>query len=396
MRKVKIKQINSGVFFPPLESTLELLGLPSGVAACTREVKSRTGKPLPAENKTLNKITTQGIGRKKALEVFDYIVSENDLANDSLSMFSLFNHDFRKKMADITSQSPCNGYAWDIFLDGFEKRCDFGLPKTIAFLKKRIEAGKKAHQGNTQSEEWLHRYIQIVSENMLVDRALVEDIYRCIAHNPEVPKSVLLLEHKEFLSVVAVDFYFWLLAYIEQDLSDILVSELSLNDEEQSQAREGTIQHILPKLDDQQKVVGSLALLLDRWRTIFSSQILQKEKPITISEFAKYMPAPVFTDKKPGEMSQEDLKKSKYRAFCDWRSGNKIPSDDKLERFIAQLLPECRQRHWWLWFAKIAIAMDKLFKKITDGGAFGKTGAIALFQTYKNYHREVRQRNANK
>jgi hypothetical protein len=192
------------------------------------------------------------------------------------------------------------------------------------------------------------------------------------------------------MSKFLVDFYFWVIAYIELDTYEEYTDKVELTDEEEKLLKRGLFQHILPcnKEGKRQRILTNL---LDRWRDIYSRKILKQPTIITRFEFSHRLPDAIYTEKIPGEMSLDDQQESNYRMFCHWANGDKYPSDEKLKMFIRNLLPPCQERELWYFFAKIAIAMDRYFEKLNK--AFLESDLITLFGRYPDYHQRVRQDN---
>lgn len=389
MRKVQLRQLPGWVLFPPLKFTFQLLNLPAGVGDLSREVSRMTRTLQPVDNKTFKKLEREGVKRDTAKIILGYLFDNADCATRDDSIFSFADTSFRKMVREAGHRG--SGIEWMAMLTGLEKTMDLGFPKTREFLRNRFAAENSLFKPVDKTSERSERVRRIYSENLLIEDELITAFCETVVQDKNVSRAELFSKHKEFFGKHSVDFYLWLLAHIERDIADSIYSSVSLAREEQDVIEDGAIRHFLPQIQDGKRI-RCLSLLFDRWRILYSDKVLGRREAMSIREFAQKLPEPIVGNRASSKMSDDDKRNSKYRALCDWRAGKKILSDEKLEAFIGQLLPVCREREWWYWFAKIAIGLDKLHEKLAADSVYSDRELIEFFKRYKVYQSEVKKR----
>jgi hypothetical protein len=391
MRKIKLQQKTYPTLFPSLLDTLQLFDFPAGLAELVRFISKETDTQLPVDNKTLKKAEGEGVKRQKGITILKYVISNLNVFSESDSVTpSIFGLDFRRTMREF-ARHPGSGKEWAMSVPIFIKTTGLTWRHAEKFINLRLIAEKELYSFKGSRGDRVENVIRIYSECCFADSAELRKLFSSFLNQQQPTKAEIINKHKHTLGILLTDFYFWLLAYVELDIAELIAKEVELTEEEQATVDSGVFQHIMPKSEDE-RVVSSLHQLFDRWRLLYSRKILNKSKPISISEFATLLPDSILSNSKPGDMDDEQREQSKYRMLCAWRAGKKVPSDDKLEAFIENILPPCRERLMWFYYAKTAIAIDLLFKKASTEKVYNSGELVKIFNRYRDYHKEVRMR----
>lgn len=393
MRKIKFVQQGKYILFPPLADFLDLIDLPKGLTDFARMISKHSGSPPPVSNKTINNIGTKGIKRQKFLDLIRFIIAESGSSIcQNATTLSFFDLEFRRMLRMVKNHLG-SGRDWILLFKNLETQDYLFGHRVKSFINQRFKFEMKAYFFKGSYDQKIDYVGRVYSECILADSSQIHSFFSDFLSTEEENKGHIIIRHREILGFCLTDFYFWLLANFELDIAEWISNEVQLTQEEQELVNNGLFSCIMPKYLDGE-YVSTLSQLLDRWREIYSRKRLKYFDIVSISEFASLLPDSINSKSKLGEMTKEDIRRSKYRMFYAWRKGEKIPSDDKLTGFIKNILPPCQERDMWFIFAKIAMSIDRLYKKIEADNVFENDELVCLFQRYGLYHREVRNRAA--
>ncbi len=151
--------------------------------------------------------------------------------------------------------------------------------------------------------------------------------------------------------------------------------------------------HILPSFNNE-KYCAPFGKLLDRWRHRIAVKLLKEDKPISWREFAQFLPDPIRSSRKKSDTCEAKTMNNKYREMAAWRTGNVVPSEEKLRGFINNFLPPCREQEWFFWLAQVAIALNRPYHKIDHLCVFTGDEIVVFFDDYKRYRLAVRTKSS--
>ena len=340
MKKIQMPKINVFLLFPPIDEAMSLLGFPENFYGWVNFISKENGGSLPVDPKTLRKVNKEGVSEKTFQKAMEPLMSFAGISSTVGISEEFSDAIFEKTNFTLSEEGfVSNGRFWNIFATAFSSQCSDLFPKMWRFIQKRAEA--EQHAMSLYREGDNAGFLKVVSANILLEPHEIQSFYEDIWCGKN--KKELFCEHQKFISKFLLDFYFWVIAYIELDTYEEYTDKVELTDEEEKLLKRGLFERIF-RCNKEGKRQRFLTKLLDRWRDVYSRKILKQETIITRFEFSHRLPEAIYTEKLPGEMSLEERQDSKYRMFCHWAKGDKYPSDEKLKMFIENLLPPCQQR----------------------------------------------------
>lgn len=298
------------------------------------------------------------------------------------SLFTFFDFEFRKELRSFVKY-PSNGMLWKIWLLGLERSNFTGFSGTKSFLRGRAAAELDLFEKAKVSKNKVAVCVDVYTKVTMVDASLIKMAMDELVSNIDVSPRRITKNTAEFAIRHHLDFYFWFIAYADRDITEYYLAH-AIN-EDQAEAELGVFQNILPSKKGG-KYITPINSLFNRWRSSVALKVLGKERPFNWSQLSQFLPDPIFSNTKKSDVCEEKIKKNKYRELASWRSGKVIPSDEKLQGFIDNLLPLCRQRQWFFWYAKAAIGMNQLFFEIEKSKVFSEDELINIFQDFNRYH----------
>ena len=386
MRKINFNIDRKSPLLPPLKNIYKLMGEPYGINELALYTAKKEGIDIPINKKTLKKSEEKGISRKKALIVLDFLV-KGSFRKKWFSFFSVGD----RKLINTASKYKGNGTEWSIFLLNLEKNSiDTDFPKTKEFLKIRVQAEQHLFEECKKNNLNIKVIEGIYKKNFLIDESLIKKFVLKLCTEKESFNIDLSQSSINFLIRFYLDFFFWLLAYIENDLENAIKNYLDNKDRKKIED-EGIFLNILPKIDNG-KYIPPIEQLFNRWRFAISTKVFKKNQIMSWSEFSTFLPDPINSNRKVTEINMDVINSNKYRELCSWRSGKVVPSDEKLQGFIDNLLPVCREREWWFWSTRIAVAINMLYFELRDDSVFEKCNIVDYFQLFENYRIEIKRR----
>jgi hypothetical protein len=321
MEKVQIKKMdNIFILFPPLEEAKALIGSKHNLYLKVKSICEEQNRPLPVSAKTLRKAQQDGISKKSFLKAINLIFEKIEFPNAKLPKDELIEYAIENRLFDL---SFLNGLDWELQFKVLSPKTNKTFPRTIQFVKQRALVDEEVV--NLVCDGSRKAAIDKVCENILLDPFLIYFFY-----NNHFSTGTLIVDEKNKLSALPflTDFYLWLLAYIDCDIYNRFIDDKQISKEENCFISGGFLQHILPSYSNNKRK-GALSNLLDQWRKIYSTHSLELNKPMGPYMFSSLLPDSVYTEKKVGEMSDEEQRQSKYRMFCHWIRGEKRPSFNK-------------------------------------------------------------------
>ncbi|GAA3528489.1 hypothetical protein [Zobellella aerophila] len=368
----KIKLAYSGSNFallPPISDVVSLFGGPASTPAMIRMIarhRKLDKPPAGLDKKTLNKAFDTGVSSRVADKITDFMID----VNSDCKYLSI---DELVRMLQENTAERGNGPVWLASIQGLKEGLQRSAPdkpllrRTISFIEGRIEV--EAHIFRVAQQADVPLYIKLlldaVKNHTLINYSNAEKSLSILPMLRVDGECCWLLSSEEgetievFCLQFYLDFYFSLLVCIELDVIEdsFVASESCLA----SELYDGLLSEVFTKSIDNEKrkINQAFENLLDHWR---------ESRSLSWSQIAEYIPDPEpMRSRIPCKRarSPEKIKETKNRRLHEWRNDT-MPTDDQLERFINNLIPEKDGQFYHFVIAKLVLGWGRLLHRFLE------------------------------
>lgn len=345
-------------------------GFPSAEKDMLKFMLSLISEKIPVDNKTLSSAyTSKGVklntAKKIVSSIFSFDIEGSKKLND---LKNLINKSRTVKELDknlskhirMTKNADCIEINYDMYDNltfMFSDSKAIKKTNTYIFLSERLFLEKQLMENISEKN-----FVNMITGKTYIKKEEAEVLYGCF-----LTKEFKTKESMIYIISLAFYFIFSLIKNIKFDFCKNLI-ENNKNEILLSAAIEASI-----LFSPEKTTLESLFL-----------EIMKAEKIKGWRELSKRIPDPLLSNKKKSEISEEDINDNKYRTICSWKSGEKIPSDDKLKKFIYNSFSS-RELYFseaFYFIFKMAISVYKIQRELIDVNNFTENDVKYIFNKY--------------